>query len=133
MKDENCIKKYLINSKCWLDADGHNLFEIALNNAMKKERQLLDVNIQEFGSNKTEKGYLTYGQESYIGKIGVEYHNRWCFYLLTGDWGKIFLTDFDRQWLDHYKEYPVNPDKLKPTENYHDAILSAAFNCGVLV
>ena len=121
------IKKKMIKNKAYLGHGNVNHFEIALRDAMSKPQGRWDCDIQDLQSGKVSKGYLTDGQESHVGDIGVEYHNRWCFYLM-GKHGRIFLRDFTREDISKNKKYYLSVS-LDVTGNYHDAIIDAMIKC----
>ncbi len=127
------LNKHLNIQKRYINTNGENLFELALKESLTKERKFENVKATELCSgNPIKNATLTYGQDSRISCIGVEYHNRWCFYLYDSKYGKTFITDFTYDKIKLLSSKIIK-EELKVNNSYSDAILLAMINCEQLI
>jgi len=107
----------------FINENGENLFELALRKAAQKEGYKMEVTITAFDGSGPTKGIMIGGKDAKVGHIGVEYHNRWCFYYYDYK-GKHFLA--------HYINGRVEfGSGIGYYQTEYDAITEAIKNCGV--
>lgn len=107
----------------YIDADGNNLFEIALKIANDKEGKIEKVKIFDLDGTNERTSTMTFGKYGDAGHIGVEYHNRWCFYYDDRN-GRTFLAD-----TRDGKVIAGNGVQMFRSE--YEAIEQALKNCGI--
>lgn len=106
----------------FIDAEGNNLFELVLRVANNKPGKIIETTVFDLDGTNGRPSTMTLGKEAIIGHIGVEYHNRWCFYYHDRN-GRNFLADAMNG------EVSRNFGGLFKTER--EAIEQALKNCGI--
>ena len=109
--------------KHFLTEDGQNLFELALREAMNKKGYEQNVTVSDFNGNNSN-GIIICGKDAYIEHIGVEWHNRWCFYYYDKN-GRNFIADSINGKVNLKDGLCYHIDEIK-------AIEQALKNCGVI-
>jgi hypothetical protein len=126
------LNKRLNVQKMYLDESGTNIFEVVLSQAITQERKYQDVIVHSLSDNENPyQGSLSYGQDVRIGCIGVEYHNRWCFYFYDNKFGRTFINDFTEKSKNLVRRYLENHTLDIENSAYH-AMISAMINCNQL-
>jgi len=107
----------------FIDEKGNNLFELALKESLNNPIIKGTVIGYTLDNKKPVECIYNNGGFARYGHIGVEYHNRYCFY---------YYDYKGRHFLCHYIDDEIKCNGIRFYTKERNAVLEALKNCGII-